>query len=611
MCAIGRRFFIFVIFLLTTAISLSSFSLYMPDDPEVEELLLLYTRAGLVFPDASYPLSLADLDNYASRLQNYSENREIRDQIRIYIKSLNFEKGRVVTNNSYSLKPAAFINGDTYIPDTAVDLEHTRYPNDFYNRYIEFPDLGHFGLSAGVQGESGIYISAGFKRVFHSETVVDTNLFISNSNDPAKLENYFDRRGYLAWKTGNFEFRFGRTPVHYGDARFSTFLPSDKLPWLDTFTYRYEVGPLTMTSYFGTIDSRITDDEQLLFISGSESLVSEDGFPVTFGDDPDPLSLRGNVLLVDGAVTEFAFRDTLILTSMHRFVLGWERLRLGFTSLIVVARENNAIQIGDIFPVFSWHNGVLGSNNMNLVFDVGYVPLPGLALYGQAAWDDINASDLIGHPDSSVPTIGAYLFGVSYVPGWMSKKNVSMKMEIGTTHYLWGNYYAYHDWKGSYLSRAIYRYQTLQGNYWMPLTSPYGPGTWWIEGETDISLSDSIDFTAGFTYLKFNSDVNLFTTAYSYDPSLENFNSTSFSVYLESGYTHKLSDNSSLQFNLIPVWYSYKGHGWPELEISVELSGKKLKIFKQDNLIFIGSGHHNQIDCVIITDPVRRETICL
>ena len=572
----GKRILITVWLLFFIILSVASFSLYMPDDPEVAELVLLYTRAGYVFPDASYPLSSADLVSYASRLRNKSEKREIRDHLKIYIESLNFEKGRVVTNNSYSLKTAAFLNGNTYIPDTDIDLEHTRYPNDFNNRFVEFPDMGCFGLSAGVQGESGIYISAGLKREYHPETVADTNLFISTSSDPAKFENYFVRKGYLAWKTGNFEFRFGRTPVHYGDARFSTFLPSDKLPWLDTFTYRYEVGPLTMTSYFGTIDSRITDDEKLIFIDGGTSLLTDEGLVITF-DNSDPN--REPVLWIDGAPSEFAFRDTLILNSMHRFVLGWEKLRLGFTSSIVVARENNAIQIGDVFPVFSWHNALLGSNNLNLVFDAGYTPLPGLALYGQAAWDDINASDIIGIPDGSVPTIGAYLFGVSWLPGWMSDLNLSTKMEIGTTHYLWGNYYAYDSWKGSYLSRAIYRYQTQAGYSWMPLTSPYGPGTWWVEGETEIKLSGNIDLTAGFTYLRFNSDVNLFTTPYQYNPDLENFNSGSFSVYLESGYTYSLSDNSNLKFNLIPVWYSYKGHGWPELEISVELSGKKIKDF--------------------------------
>lgn len=573
-----RKILVPAFFLLVAVIPIFSFSLYMPDDPEVEELVLLYTRAGVVFPDASYPLSLADLDNYASRLQNMTDNRKIRDRIKIYIGSLNYEKGRVFSGNSYSLKPAAFINGDTYIPETDTDLEHTRYPNDFNNRFVEFPDIGYLALSAGIQGESGLYISAGLKREYHPETSVDTNLFISTSDDPAKFENYFIRKGYLAWKTGNFEFRFGRTPVHYGDACFSTFLPSDKLPWLDTFTYRYKAGPLTMTSYFGTIDSRITDDEEMLFVDGLLGVDSEYG-AVSFVDDNGNIILNVNPGDADTFATDYSFQNTLILNSMHRFVLGWEKLRLGFTSSIVVARENNAIQIGDIFPVFAWHNAVLGSNNMNLVFDAGYALFPGLALYGQAAWDDINVGDLMGVPDSQVPTIGAYLFGASYVPKWMDKLRLSSKMEIGTTHYLWGNYYAYDSVKGSYLSRAIYRYQTQKGHYWMPLTSPYGPGALWIEGEAGIKALENIELIAGFTYLKFNSDTNLFTTPYYKDLSLEGFDSTSFSCYLESTYRYRLNSDNDLSFSLIPVLYSYKGHWWPELEISVELSGKKIRDF--------------------------------
>ncbi|MCK5675126.1 MAG: hypothetical protein KAH95_17230 [Spirochaetales bacterium] len=568
-----RKLIISVIFLSLSSITVFSFSVFMPDDSEVSELVLLYTKAGVIFPDASYPLSLADLDVYALRLFRLTDNRKIRNQISIYINSLNFEKGRVISGYQYSLNPSVYIKGETYIPDTDTDLEHTRYPNDFYNRFVNFPDVGYLGLSAGVQGESGLNISLGLKREYQPEIIVNTNMLLSPSDVPVTFDNYFVRKGYLAWKTGNFEFRFGRAPVHYGDARFSTFLPSKRLPWLDTFTYRYEVGPLTMTSYFGTIDSRITDDERMLFLTNSLGVDSEYG-AVTFLDD------NGNTFLkIAGDLTDYSFQNTLILNSMHRFVLGWEKLRLGFTSSIVVARENNTIQIGDIFPVFIWHNAVLGSNNMNLVFDAGYALVPGLSLYGQAAWDDINIGDLVDKPDSPVPTIGAYLFGVSYVPGWMENLNLSSKLEIGTTHYLWGNYYAYDNWKGSYFSRAIYRYQTQQGYFWMPLTSPYGPGTLWVEGEADLEPLNNIKVIAGFTYLNFNSDVNLFTTPYYRDSSLEGYDSTSFSIYLESKYRYILNSNSEISFSLNPILYSYNGYLWPEFKISVELSGKKISDF--------------------------------
>lgn len=573
-----KRILIYGLFLFFAGTSVFSFSLYMPDDPEVKELVFLYTEAGMIFPDASFPVSLADLYAYAVNLRRLMENREIRVDIRRYIKELNYKKEHVFKRTDTSLKTAVFLNGDVHNPqDQGITMEQNRYPNDFYNRFVAFPDFGYLGLSAGIQGKSGISISIGLKREYHSDTVPDTNLFISTSKDPAKFENYFVREGYLAWKTDAFEFRIGRTPVHYGDARFSTFLPSDKLPWLDTFTYRYKAGPLTMTSYFGTIDSRMTEDEERIFIDEGTALPTEFG-DVTFTTDP----VRDPVLNLGGTPTGYGFRDTLILNSMHRFVLGWDKLRLGFSSSIVVARENNAIQIGDIFPVLIWHNAVLGSNNMNLVFDAGYAPFPGLALYGQAAWDDINASDIFGIPDSSVPTIDAYLFGVSYVPHQLKDMlNLSMRVETGITHYLWGNYYAYHDWKGSYLSRAIYRYHAQKGYYWMPLTSPYGPGTWWIDGETSIRPVKDFNLTAGFTYLRFNSDVNLFTTPYAYDPSLEGYNSTSFSVYLKSIYTYQLNSSNDLVFSFTPFWYSYKGHGWPEVEISVELRGKRIKDFNR------------------------------
>ena len=565
-----RRIVAYGFFIFVSAVFVFPFSLYMPSDPEVAELVSLYVKSGIIFPDESFPLSKADLDAYSIRLRRSVKSGEIRRDIDLYRDKLKFKKEKIFRRTDTGLNVAFFFNGEK-----SNDLN--RYPDDFYNSFVTFPDFAYLGLYAGVEGESGIGISAGLKREYHPETNPDTNLFITTSSDPAKFENYFIRTGYLAWKTGDFEFRLGRTPVHYGDARFSTFLPSDKLPWLDTFTYRYKVGPLTMTSYFGTIDSRITGDEESIFIDGEATLLSEEGETVSFDNTNN--SLKEPVLYVDTNPTDYSFRDTIIFNSMHRFVLSWEKLRLGFSALIVVARENNAIQIGDIFPVFSWHNAVLGSNNMNLVFDAGYALFDGMFLYAQAAWDDINASDIFGIPDSSVPTIGAYLAGISYVPEQLSDMDLSLKLEIGKTHYLWGNYYAYDSWKGSYLSRAIYRYHAQKGTYWMPLTSPYGPGTWWVEGMAAVSPLKNLGFTAGFTYLRFNSDVNLFTTPYTYDPSLENYNSTSFSIHLKTLYTCILNDSRKLIFSLTPFWYSYKGNGWPEMEIAVELKGRKVKDF--------------------------------
>ena len=593
---------------------LAAFPIFMPEDPEVDRLLTLYTRAGYQFPDASYPLSLADLDEFAARLLDLTaekkgeedEDLADRDQrktrqavlqllIREYRADLGFESGRIVRGSRFSFRPAAFLNGDADIPEqgdvTAGEdpIAHVRFPNDFYTRFVEFPDMAQLALFAGVQGSSGMHISAGVKREFNQGTVPDLNLFIRTSNDPAKIENYLIRTGYLAWRSDHFEAWFGRAPVHYGDARFSTFLPSERLPWMDAFTYRYRLGPLTMTSYFGTLDNRMSEDEQVIFLDDGATIDSEGG-PIGFIETDTSSTDRDQVLAIDPLgsplATGYAFTETIILNSMHRFVLGWEKFRLGVTAAMVTARENNAIVIGDLFPVFSWHNGIVGHHNMHLVFETGYTPMPGLALYGQAAWDDINASDVFGIPDSSLPTIGAYLAGIVYQPELGGREtagifpSLTIRGEIGRTHYLWGNYYSYDPGRGSYFSRAIYRYKGQKGYYWMPLTSPYGPGTWWIESEAGLKLRPDLSFTAGCVFLRYNPDVNLFTTPYVRDDSLEDTDSsTSVSVYVETLYTYRLNERNEVRFRLVPVFYSRGGNTWPELEVSAELLRRKVTDF--------------------------------
>lgn len=626
----------------------AAFQLFMPGDPEVDQLLTLYNSAGHVFPDASWPISLADLDEYAARLLDYLAEQDRQSEVRYaespseglledvsaadeqpkgseqpykpeslmdplhslskkekrsaalqsmlreYREMLDYEPGRVVRGSSLSIRPAAFLNGDVYIPEPGLPgsgdpVAHVRYPNDFYNRFVEFPDMAQLALFAGAQGQSGLSISAGVKREYNEGTVPDLNLFIRTSDDPAKIENYLIRTGYLAWRSDRFEAWLGRAPVHYGDARFSTFLPSERLPWLDAFTYRYRLGPLSMTSYFGTIDNRMSEDEQVIFLDNSGEIAADAGTVGFLAADPNIVG-RENVLTLDVNPTGYAFGETVILNSMHRFVLGWEKMCLGITAAMITARENNALVIGDIFPVFSWHNALVGHHNMHLVFDLAYAVRPGLGFYGQAAWDDINASDFSSIPDSSIPTIGAYLAGLVYQPEWWGliggtaggriTPGLTLKAEIGRTHYLWGNYYAYHEGKGSYLSRAIYRYKGQKGQYWLPLTSPYGPGTWWVEGEGNFDARPDLSFTSGFTFLRFNPEVNLFTTPYVRDDEIDDREyDTSFSIYLETLYTLELNEANELRLRLVPVWYSLKGHTWPELEISAELLRQKVRDF--------------------------------
>ncbi|HDQ15012.1 MAG TPA: hypothetical protein ENN41_09400, partial [Sediminispirochaeta sp.] len=377
---------------------LFAYPLYMPDDREVSELVAIYNRAGYVFPPASFPLSTADIHELAGRLiDNISgdesdQSRQLLPMLREYRRALNYAPNRVVQGHEYSLKGAALFSDDSPPVEAGGEdpVAHYRFPFDFYHRFVEFPDMAKLALWAGKTGSSGMHISAGIKREYLHNTSPESNLFAYTEDDPFKIENYFLRSGYLAWRGGGFEGWFGRAPVHYGDADFNSFLPSARLPWLDAFTYRYSLGPLTMTSYFATLENR-----QVTNGPGGTAEVLP-----TIDERPEP--------------EVYDFGRTIIFNSMHRFIFSWDRFRFGVTSAHVAARENNALHLGDLFPVFSWHNAVVGHHNMHIVLDAAYAPFRGMSIYGQAGWDDINAADLFGIPDSGVPTIGAYLLGLSY-----------------------------------------------------------------------------------------------------------------------------------------------------------------------------------------------------
>ena len=600
------------------ALPAAAYTLYMPDEPEVQSLVRLYSQAGRVFPDASFPLSKADLDEYAARLldaeldkQKALTPRLIAD-VRTYRRNLDFQSGREFMSVDSALEMSGLLHskpwpeepevqraGDTISgapaydgPGTAGANDLTRYPNDLHTRFVDFPDMLQLALAAGVQGHSGMHISAGIRREYRPDALPASNLYFIDSEKDALIENYMIRTGYLAWRGEHFEARFGRAPAHYGDSRFSTFLPGQNLPWLDTFTYRYHIGPLTMTSYFGTLENRVSDDEAALFGIGDGGAA---GGAYTFDtdrtigfDDAGQLVLNPKAVLPeDSEPLDMAFSETTILTSMHRFIFSWPKLRLGISAHSLVARERNALVMGDIFPIFSWHNGFVGHHNMHFVGEAAYTPVPGLALYGQAAWDDINASELIGIPDSSLPNIGAYLGGLAWQGSFPfgtdhPAADLSAKLEVGRTHYLWGSYYSYHPEKGGYFERAIYRYKAKEGVYWMPLTSPYGPGVVWVDAQTDVRLPSGLELALGGKYLSINSAADLLALTYERNDALEDAPRIhSYSLWARAEWTYQLSRKSdpdrttALGLRARPVLYSYDGHLWPELELSVRLEAHR------------------------------------
>ncbi len=557
---------------------LFAFRTYGTDSPQVVELQRLYTLDGRAFPISGFPLSGEDLRKLTVTISRDSDDPALREKARQILNSLELPKeGEAIYGQGFDAGFEANVH-DSYAWDPY---------RAFYNEFVDYPAMLDYSLFAeqkSSSGYSGMEISAFVQREYEDGNMPEVNLISGTSDDPIKMENYFISSGYFAWEGDHLSLRLGRSPVHYGDSRFSSFLPSDRLPFLDAFEYRYKVGPLRMVSYFGTLENRESEEEAAFFAGKGLEIDGTDDY-LTVDEDGNLVWDYADQGTAD-EVLDAAFARTIILNSMHRFVLELPKFSFGVTAHLLIARENNALHIADIFPVFSWHNGSVGSNNMSLLFDGLWNVTPGLDLYAQAGWDDINATDLIGIPDKgSIPTIGAYLLGAD----WEGNLNLSEKTlpiglitEVGTTHYLWGNFYAWSEKRkdGIYFARAIYRYRTQSGVHAIPLTSPYGPGATWIEGTLKVGGKQGLSSELFFSYLDHNELASLISTNYYSSDEIEDADhvqSIASALTFRYGFPVGKRWESSLYTSL--CYYNYDGFSWPELVFGCRIRGSLISSF--------------------------------
>lgn len=529
--------------------TLGAFETYVGGSPLVDELIVLYSQAGRVFPTASFPVDKAELRSYAADLRRDAESREIRAEIDRYLTRLAYrpEENEVVSEESLAYEH--YLRGDAvYTKDI-----------DYYRSYIAAEPFFSWALSAGSDGGTGIHVSADLARQSDPYAYPDNNLFESEEGDPVAVENYFITTGYVTRRSGDLLFQFGRTPMHFGGSGFSSVLPSDRLPYMDAFYYTWSFGPLKMTSFFSSlynsaggsdIDSEIDEIQD----------ASWSGITVTDG---------GLIEYTDGFgdVHTVAFDSTMILVAMHRFEWAFERLRLGMTALHLSSREDNGFHIGDIFPVFSWHNGQVGPHNMSLVLEASLVPLRGLELFAQAGYDDINSEDITGVGDTAIPTIPAYLAGARYSHA-IGSAAVEYLLEGGYTHYLWGNFHEFDPERGNYLSRAIYRYLRDEETVLLPLTSPYGPGTVWLRWNADVRFTPSWKAALITETVFRNTQADLVTTAYAASEDVENAAMELWGYYaVKAEYYRDLGDNCRFSIYVSPAILVRDTAVWPELSI--------------------------------------------
>ena len=436
---------------------------YMPGDIEVEMLLESYSNVGRVFPGSSYPLSKKDLYLYALEIGA----EDVLDIIDYSPNSIVIEENIEIIYEQYFRTKEAW--------------------SDFSRLYLKQPDLLNLTLNAQEDDLGGVYIQFGIKKEYDINNLYTANNFFSSeSGNPVMIENWFIREGYFYYMFDSLDFVFGRNRVHYGAADFSTLYPSKDIPFIDALSYKFNLGNLQMQSYIATLENREADV------------------------DVDMNEAVGETEIED--VAEFGINT--IFATMHRFEYSWNKVRVSIGSQSFFARSENGFQLGDFFPVFSWHNTEVGGHNMSLIADISIAPYPGVEVYLMGGYDDINASELFGVNDSELPTVPAWVAGVDYYPSFTNLLQ-KISLEAGETHYLWGNFHLvseddYID--GNAFARAIYRFKTDSGYTAIPMTSPYGPGASWYK--VNINGGDFFGITPEFDFLYLTQieGVDLFST---------------------------------------------------------------------------------------------------
>lgn len=258
-----------------------------------------------------------------------------------------------------------------------------------------------------------------------------TTLLWPNSTSAVPLESHFLTKSLLWYDFHPLQIEIGRDRVHIGPLDHSLIL-SDAVPFLDMIRGTISGGPWTLDWLIATPETR-----------------------------------------TEGGGTDV---QTTVLYNSHRLEYRADTWSWAVSENYIVHRDaGGPFVLADVMPVGITHQLDINPNNNCLLFDGQWVPASGFRVMGQFGFDDIDGRT-IGLPDNPVPTIWAFLFGTEW-QGNYADGTVRIYGEVGMTHYLWGNF-------GDPAARADYLIVQDGRTESMPLTSPYGPGTAWINLST-------------------------------------------------------------------------------------------------------------------------------
>jgi hypothetical protein len=452
-----------------------------------------YLSAGLVYPISSWPTSRGRVEIAAAALGIRTPFTTPTSDHSAYA--------------HFAFSPSIILGGATRILP-----EEDPGTIDFLRRYLSYPDLARLDLGAEVS--QGIAFDMGFQ--IDPEWLNDYGVWnnfpvLGKEGNPFAVDNQTMERADLRYGGRQLELAFGRAPVKWGIPGQTSFYFNDAIPYLDRAGLGFRIGPI----YFDWL------------------IATNQPVEARFGPDVTP---NEGVVLIEPA---FGFEDeenpTTVLIGAKRVQYRTERFSLGLGQVVIYSRRNNYFLLTDILPIMDWHATDIKPNNLALILDGSWAIAPGWLVSGMVGFDDISA-ELFGVNDSGVPTIPAWTVGLQTIHD-IGKATLFSLAEAGYTHYLWGNFDGSKTFKNgdvNPLARAIYRYKIDKGTVLLPLTSPYGPGSFWVFAKATLSPAGKA-WSAGMELelLWKHQGVNLVDTPFQADESLNGIPPFGFAtVYL-------------------------------------------------------------------------------
>lgn len=453
--------FLFLSFFLPLCLFAQSFEM---TSPQVTTLHALYVKAGKTFPFTSFPVSDRRIKAAIEALVPVAEEGDA-PTLRAMLKDLD---DRPATPRVFAQTKLALGYNLRGPNADAVTLQEQ------LKDYLNSDPLLYGGLGVIYPNNAFMYMDIEARRVFTTDAF-QANIPVQQLENGLvgwRTEFHDVRRGVLSLFTDYLDIYIGRDKIQYGPNE-SSLIADPDLPWIDAIRLEAYFGEVTLSSRVSTLYNGQTIDD------------------VT---NPAP----------------YQFSQNIILNTFHRFQYKSDALRFGVSDNCYFVRPMNNFQLGDIFPVFSYHNADFIPNNNSLVLDLTWIPVKGVEISEQFGLDDVNGN-MFGVPDNDTPNIDSEILGI-YLPDFYS-----MKAEFGQAHYLWGSFD-----ETDPMARAIYRLQLNGGDRWVSMTSPYGPGTLWLKLSFHGQPAKDIDVGFKSEVVGHKSGANLVSTPYKNSNSLNN-----------------------------------------------------------------------------------------